>query len=548
MTLDLFLLFHINIAFSAIATHQRPLVVERCYWPILRLAERLNIPVGVEVSGYSLAAIADIDRGWVDCCRRLIGRGLVELIGSGYSQLIGPLVPAEVNHYNLACGKLEYQRHLGCQPRLAMINEQAFSRGLVGHYCRAGYQAIIMEWENPYRANPGWPAEWRYYPQIARGTDGQTIPVIWNNSLAFQKMQRYIHGDLEYDGYRRWLAGRVPGPGQARRWLCIYGSDAEVFDFRPGRYQDEARLNPDGEWYRLEQLLDRLNSDRQLRLVPPSAVLDGLGQPEGGQLLDLTTTGQPVPVKKQAKYNLLRWAVSGRDDVDINSRCFRLYGQLKRDNCQDIDRWRELCFLWSSDFRTHITDDRWQDYQRRLAEVEREWLPAGCKRRGPAACRRGRAVADDKRWLAVEGQKLRVVFDRHKGLAIRELALTDGRQPFLFGTLEHGYYDDIILQADWYSGHLIVENVGQRRLTDLVRVDPRMVSRPDGTEVAARIVFPTGMIDKVWWVSRDQARIELRLHIGLSVPLAGTLRLGHTTLNPAAFDRDSLSVWTHNGG
>ena len=48
--------------------------------------------------------------------RALIARGQIELIGSGYAQIIAPLVPARVTEENLAIGNECYERLLGIRP------------------------------------------------------------------------------------------------------------------------------------------------------------------------------------------------------------------------------------------------------------------------------------------------------------------------------------------------------------------------------------------------------------------------------------------------
>ena len=48
-----------------------------------------------------------------------------------------------------------------------------------------------------------------------------------------------------------------------------------------------------------------------------------------GQSLRLESAAYPVPVKKQRKYNLTRWAVTGRDDIGVNAACQRIYAALK---------------------------------------------------------------------------------------------------------------------------------------------------------------------------------------------------------------------------
>ncbi|MCH8021392.1 glycoside hydrolase family 57, partial [candidate division KSB1 bacterium] len=52
--LNLYTFFHLNLAYSSIEEEQRREVVKCCYWPLLRLARRFNLPFGIEASGYTL--------------------------------------------------------------------------------------------------------------------------------------------------------------------------------------------------------------------------------------------------------------------------------------------------------------------------------------------------------------------------------------------------------------------------------------------------------------------------------------------------------------
>ena len=53
MSLLLYNFFHLNLAYSAIEEEDRALVVEKCYWPLLRLARKRNLPFSIELSGYT---------------------------------------------------------------------------------------------------------------------------------------------------------------------------------------------------------------------------------------------------------------------------------------------------------------------------------------------------------------------------------------------------------------------------------------------------------------------------------------------------------------
>ena len=52
--------------------------------------------------------------------------------------------------------------------------------------------------------------------------------------------------------------------------------------------------------------------------------------PGAGRTLSLESAACPVPVKKQRKYNLARWAVTGRDNIAINAACQRIYRGMLR--------------------------------------------------------------------------------------------------------------------------------------------------------------------------------------------------------------------------
>ncbi len=73
--LNLYTFFHLNLVYSSIEEEKRVEVIEKCYWPLLRLVENTNLPIGIELTGYSLEQILDIAPGWVRKLRELITSG-----------------------------------------------------------------------------------------------------------------------------------------------------------------------------------------------------------------------------------------------------------------------------------------------------------------------------------------------------------------------------------------------------------------------------------------------------------------------------------------
>ncbi len=562
MTLHLYNFFHLNLAYSAIEEEDRAKVVERCYWPLLRLARERNLPFGIELSGYTLECIAELDPEWVMELRSLIHEGPCELIGCGYAQVIGPLVPSKVTAANLRIGHEVYERLLGLRPEIALLNEQAFSGGMVPLYRDADYRAIIMEWNNPAHGHADWDPEWRYLPQRAQGVGDSEIQLIWNKSIAFQKFQRYVHGELELDEILDYVRSHCV---EHQRALPLYGNDVEVFDFRPGRYMTEAPLHGDGEWARVERLYASLQAEPGITFIRPSEVLTLADQSGADELLRLESSAQPIPVKKQSKYNVVRWAVTGRDDLDINTRCWRIFSRLNDSvDAQESD-WRELCYLWSSDFRTHITKGRWSAYLERFKGFESKWSWSGKNsdwaqlKAQPAqgdsnpshlsSGISGVSVLRNGRMLEIEGKRLNVRLNCLRGLALDMLMDREVCEVPLCGTLHHGYFDDIRYGADYYSGHLVLESPGRPKVTDLNEVEPVISEEAGGmVRIGARVQTAIGPVDKQWLIDDATGVVRLRYRLDWSEPFLGSLRLGHLTLMPEAFERLAMEYRTHNGG
>src|SRR5262249_16048265 len=136
----------------------------------------------------------------------------------------------------------------------------------------------------------------------------------------------------------------------------------------------------------------------------------------GAEPLRLETAAYPVPVKKQRKYNLTRWAVTGRDDIGINAACQRIYAALES-NDAGKDEWKALCRLWASDFRTHITDARWKTYCAELAAFEAR---LGTHVAAAPSVLNGRTI--EQRYIDIKTPAISVRLDRRRGLAIQSLA------------------------------------------------------------------------------------------------------------------------------
>jgi hypothetical protein len=527
--------------YSSIEEENRKEVIDKCYWPIFDLV-KIGIPVGLEAPGVTLEIINDIDSAWIKALSQNISSGKIEFIGSGYSQIIGPLVPTKVNEWNQELGLEHYKKLLGVTtPILALVNEMAYSGGIVEHYINSGYEGIIMEWNNSRSVHPKWKNEWRYYPQKVVGGEGKTIPLIWADSIAFQKYQRYAHGEYDLGEYVEYIKTHI---GDSDRFFPLYSNDIEIFNYRPGRYQTEAQFDDNSEWDRIIKLYTYLNKQDWCEFVFPSHVLHGLNNENGGQKLKLESSVQPIPVKKQEKYNINRWALTGRDDIGINSKCFQVYNSFIQDGNNNPKNWKELCYLWSSDFRTHITKKRWIDYKYRLDDYLFNW-DSKVGNTKQKLCDKIDVVEDDN-IVSINNSQYKVILNKNKGLSIQGLLFTNVGEKFLLGTLDHGYYDDISLGADYYSGHAVFERPGEHKVTDLGKVKPEIIESDNG--VIIKINQKWGAYYFSQHIIFNNDRITFEKNIEANNIEKAISRPFSYTFNPESWDKGSLYIKTFNGG
>lgn len=534
MSLRASVLFHLNLGYSSIDEAERGEVLDRCYRPLLELLDHVpGLVLAVEAGVATLEQARALAPDWFERLAAEVRAGRVELIGSGDSQVIGPLVPARVHRWNQELGMAGYGDLLGTYPRTALVNEMAWSQGIVDAYLEVGYGTLLMEWNNPRRHHPEWEEEWRYGASWTRSATGERARVLWIDAVAFQKLQRAAVGDLTVDEYRAWLAGMRPADGADPRHLFLYASDAEVFDYRPGRYATEPALHPSGEWSRVAELL-RVAAASGVRFTSPGAVAEDPAFAPRGEVR-LNSWADPIPVKKQPKYNVTRWALSGRDDVGLNARCFARHAELetRRDAdglvpVSDMDR-RDLCRAWTSDHRTHLTDARWAELNARAATPPRV-EPAAVAVAFSAPLGHADTRREGRRlWVTTDGVALEL--NLRRGLAIESLAFPGVHDAPLLGTLPHGLFDDIAWAADFYSGHAVAEIPPRQRVADLERVEPEL--HVDDTTITVWTEVPTalGPLTKRVVVGRDRVRLESDFSRWGERP-AGSLRAGIVTLLP----------------
>jgi len=544
--LYLYSVFHMNLDFSSIPEDQYPIVINRCFWPLLNLIDESNIPLGIEAPAHTLLEIQKIDPSFITKLKELWHQKKCEFIGSSYTQAVFPLIPAEVNKWNLSIGNRYYKELLGKQPETVFVNEQCYSSGLPKLYKEAGYTNMIMEWNNPYKYNR-YPKEYQYYPQIVVGTGGAEINLIWNNTIAFQKFQRYVHDELEIEGYLEYLAAHYQ-EGKDRAFP-VYGSDAEIFDYRPGEPDyDYLKEKERREFTKIKNLFASISSDPRFSIIAPKELIRLFSGDENSfNKIKLESPEYPIPCKKQEKYNVTRWAVAGRDDPHINAQCYKLYKILKDADPRDLSELKEsLCYLWGSDFRTHTTDEKFLDFRNKMGATLAQVKKLKVKEHVPPAITATKSdFKETSREVIIDNDICHLILNKDRGLTIKELTFKKIWARPLIGTIPHGYFDDISWGADFYSGNIMIVGRDGKRITDLVRVE-QVVQNETG--VGCRISLPIGILWKTYQVSTSEPRVDITYRFRFEDLRSSSSRLGIVTAIPDSFNRETLYYSVVNGG
>jgi len=417
-----FLLFHINMLFSAISEDLYDAVIRKCYWSILNLCENYHLPLNVELSKVSYEIINKRDPAWVVKLQELVEGGLIEIVESGYTQLIGPLVPEDLLKENLA-----HRVQASSSVSSFLVNEMALDLKTLAVYRNQKITKILFEEESVARLVNTRPSEMTRYSRL-RFDDLEPQEVVWVSSMLFQQFQRYIHGSSSLSEYLEFFERDF----DKREYVSVYSSDAEIFNFRPGRYKNESNKYTDNEWDKIAKLVELLRDRIDFVRIKDLKLL------KNEVKIQFTASNSNL-VKKQRKYNLNRWYVSGRNDTFINSECLRAYKVFEQLNCEER---QELLYLWSSDFRTHIHEDRWNQYLQRLSTFSHR-IEDRYKNIKPKLCKENEMHNSSKFVFLLDKDNGSIQKVEHDGV-------------LLMTSLKHSDFEYTDEASDFFSGGMIV--------------------------------------------------------------------------------------------
>jgi len=339
------------------------------------LALAQDISVGVEASGWTLERWYHLDKLGVQSLVSMAKQKKIELIAGGYNQIVIPIAPREVNALNFSVGQSVYEDMGFQRPHTLLIPEQCWED--ITPPPSTWFRNVIMEYNEVAFCHPEWSKCIGFHPVMLRSVfkDKHPIRVIWSDYILWQKVQRFISGaSLSHP--------RIPeelGEEHNHCTLCsgerhktLYCGDAEVIGYRPN-----AIVPKGNEWSLFYRLLKRCMRVGNQFILPR----DVSKKVPGIYIDDVFPTG-PVPVltKKQVKFQVMRWAVTGIAG-EVNRRCWDLHFKIKRDNInlKDLPMTlkKNILKIWGSDYRTTTCTEKQTEFLHLINSVERaggwEW-------------------------------------------------------------------------------------------------------------------------------------------------------------------------------
>lgn len=542
--IKIYSLFHLNTSFSSVEEKDLKKLIDKCYWPLLNIIENNDYCIAVECSGKTLLDIYKLDKNWIKKLKYLISKKKCEFIGSGYTQIIGPLVPEEVSINNLKYGQRTYKSILDITPKVGLINEQAFSRSLIKIY-KKYFKAVIFDWINA-RNNL---STLKYLkdssPCFIEDDYKNKIPVIWSNSIAFQKFQRVVYKEIEFKKFIDYI-----NQEKNNKYHCIYSNDAEVFNFRTNRFKAEINLVKENEWEEVKKIYEYFYNSKSHKFVTFDHLLKNIKQ----KTIKLSTIKNPILVKKQSKYNINRWATCGKDNLLLNTYCWRIFNIIKRKKNKE-KYWKKLCLFWSSDLRTHTTKKKWFKYKKEITKCLKE-LKVKDKNKlfyknEKVNLNNNKSINLSQNFITFFKNNFSVSLNIKKGLAIESMIDKNISNKSLIGTIYQGEHQNYGSSSDLFSG-----NFSLFRKKDLKRFSDLKLSSFSVNKLKKDIflvktiikedVYPNTIVEK--YITIDLAKKTLEIVNKFKKVSSCVLRLCNITFNPKAFDKKNLLLKTHNGG
>ena len=226
--------------------------------------------------------------------------------------------------------------------------------------------------------------------------------------------------------------------------------------------------------------------------------------------------------------------MTGRNDLEINTKCYEIFERIKKERDLEEKYSKKICYLWSSDFRTHITKKRWLRYKEKLQIFDNKtrYLESKKEVNEKINSKKNLDYKILDNFVLVSYDQTIITFNINKGLVIESYLKSGINSKSIFGTIKHGTFDDINWSADFYSGNLNFQSPGKPQVTDMEVISPEIIKGNNKIILKSEVKTNKGLIKKEWIVDASLDIIKLKYYLNWQSAGLGKLSIVPITLNP----------------
>jgi alpha-amylase len=244
---------------------------ERCYLPFLDEVEKHpSIPFTLHYSGILLEWLEEHETAYVSRLAKLVGRGQVELLGSGFGEPILVMLSDADRQGQIRAMSAYLEKRFGAGPRGAWLTERVWEQCLAHDLAEAGLEYSMVD-DSHFRL-AGLRGE-EMLGSFVTEDRGKTIRVYpLSEALRYHIPFRTVEETI------RHLRSLATESGER---LVVYGDDTEKFGSWPGTYEHVYRdgwlseflsaLEANRDWLRVSRLSDTLDLPPLAKVYLPDA-------------------------------------------------------------------------------------------------------------------------------------------------------------------------------------------------------------------------------------------------------------------------------------
>jgi hypothetical protein len=229
----------------------------------------------------------------------------------------------------------------------------------------------------------------------------------------------------------------------------------------------------------------------------------------------------------------------------LNTFCHSIYNNLIETNNKNENEWKNLCELWASDLRTHITEKRWNTIVNKIS------IPH------PNIDNLNQ-TNDSSNFLIVKSpcgltwefinDQIKLKLNIRRGLTIESLSFKSHDFKPIIGKISQGYFPTIEYGADFYSGGVIMDlPMERKKITDFEKTTPIFKEYDEYLLISCIINNDRLSLKKSYKIYYFKEKVSISYEFLNEERPIGVIRLGNFTFLENV-TKNIISLNAFNGG